>query len=87
MAPADCHWLVRILARWKEACPLSFLRPPFKRFRCFFRERNGAPREASLSLGNENETWMDIFFPDGIDLVRTHTCLEYHYRDVFEEFG
>jgi hypothetical protein len=55
VAPANRHWLVRVLARWKEAGPLSFLRPPFKHFRDLFCKRNGPPRITSLPFGNETE--------------------------------
>src|SRR5262249_24534884 len=72
-------------ARWKEASPLSLLRPPFKHFRGLRCERNVAPCESSLPPGNEDESGMDIFFPDVIDLIWPHTRLEYHYRDVLKE--
>ena len=90
--PADCematgngHRLVRVQAGWKEASPLSFLRPPFKHFRGLRCERNVAPCESSLPLGNENESGMDIFFPYGIDLIWPHPRLENYYRDVLKE--
>src|SRR5262249_28457829 len=85
MATGDGHRLVRVRARWKEASPLSLLRPPFKHFRGLRCCRNIAPCESSLPPGNEDESGMDIFFPDGIDLIWPHTCLEYHYRDVLKE--
>src|SRR5262245_681377 len=85
MATANCHRLVRIQARWKEASPLSRLRPPFKHFRSLCGERNVAPCESSLTFWNEDESGMDIFFPDGIDLIRPHPCLKNYYRNVLKE--
>src|SRR6266511_6205486 len=87
MATANCHRLVRIQARWKEVSPLSRVRPPFKHFRSLRRERNVAPCESSLPFWNEDESGMDIFFPDGIDLIRSHPCLKNYYRNVLKELG
>src|SRR5262245_63939510 len=84
MATTNCHGLVRVQARWEDVRPLSLLRPPFKHFRSLRRERNVAPCESSLPFGNKDESWMDIFFPDGIDLIQPHPSLKHHYRDVFK---
>src|SRR5262245_18226705 len=84
MATTNCHGLVRVQARWEDVRPLSLLRPPFKHFRSLRRERNVAPCESSLHFGNDDESWMDIFLPDAIDLIRPHPCLKHHYRHVFK---